>query len=201
MRRSVALVLVAALGLVACGRPSGPVEVDPDLVPFDVGRTPTPTPEVSTSTITIYLVRENLVEPVERTLVTAAPDTEAAVAALLEGPTTQEQAEGFRSAIPSVARLLSVTIEDGVAFVDLAEEFQGPAPPEEVLLRIAQVVWTLVDLPGVSGVRFSIDGAPILVPTQDAPAVDRPVTGSDYLMVRRTASPVPAAPSPTVPEP
>ena len=183
------LLSVVALALVGCARPSGPVEVDPALVPFDVGRSPTPSSGTQVRTITVYMVRDRHLEAVSRTLASAAPDAQVAIAALLQGPTTQERAAGLGSAIPMVARLLSVAVVDNVAQVDLTEEFQGPATPEEILLRVAQVVWTLVALPDVTAVRFSIDGVPISVPTEAEPAVDRPVTASDYAVLAVVPSP------------
>ncbi len=174
------LVVGLALVLTACGRPSGPVEVDADLVPFEVGRSPSPSPGAEVRTITVYLVRAGHLEPVGREIASAAPDAEAAIGALLQGPTPQEREAGLGSAIPPVTRLLSVTVLRGVAEVDLAEEFQGPATPGHVLLRVAQVVWTLVALPDVSAVRFSIDGVTISVPTEAEQATDRPVTAADY---------------------
>jgi hypothetical protein len=182
VKRLVLLLLVVAC-LASCGRPSGPVEVDPGLVPFEIGRSPTPAPGASIRTITIYLVRDGRLEPVTRTLSSDAPDAEVAIAALLDGPSSDERDAGLGSAIPPVARFLSVNVVDGVATVDLAEEFQGPATPDEVLLRVAQVVWTLSELSEVAAVRFAVEGAPIAVPTQAVPTVDRPVTVADYAML------------------
>ncbi len=194
------LLLATAVVLSACGRPSGAVEVDPALVPFDVGRSPTPVPGAPIQTVTIYLVRDGRLEPVTRTLSSAAPAAELAITALLEGPSVEEREAGLGSAIPPVARFLSVSVADGVATVDLAEEFQGPATPDEVLLRVAQVVWTLSELPEVSGVLFAVEGAPIAVPTQGGLAVSRPVTVADYPTLAE-AGPTVTPTEPSVTEP
>ncbi len=194
MRRILGLIVALALG--ACGRPSGPVEVDPALVPFEVARSATPSPGAPVRTITAYLVRDGALVPVAREVASAAPEAEAAVASLLQGPTAEEVDAGLSTAIPSVVRLLSVQVVGEVAHVDLSEEFQGPASPEEVQLRVAQVVWTLVARPEIGAVAFSIDGDPISVPTQLEPSVARPVGASDFpgFLMAGTPSPVVAEP-------
>jgi len=195
-----ALVGLLALALTGCEAPSGPVEVDPALVPFDVGRSPSPSPGAQIRTIIVYLVRGGRLEPVGRTVASSASDTQVAMGALLRGPTTEERDAGFASAIPTVVRLLSVTLSGSIAQVDLAEEFQGPAAPGDVVLRVAQVVWSLVALPDVTAVRFSIEGTPISVPTEAEPAVDRPVTTSDYAGLALASGPS-ASPAGGVSEP
>jgi spore germination protein GerM len=89
-----------------------------------------------------------------------------------------------------------VSVFDQIAEVDLSAEFQGPAPPEVILLRVAQVVWTLVGRPGITAVRFVIDGQPVSVPTDRGTPIDRPVTAPDYASVapppEATVSPSPS---------
>lgn len=179
MRKLTGLVLLALVAG-ACSRASGPVEVDPDLVPFDVARSVTPSPEVPSQTLSIYLIRDGHLIAAPRTVSADAPTSEAATAALFQGPTTEERTDGLATAIPPATQLLRITVLDSVAEIDLTDEFQNPAPPEEVLQRIAQVVWTLVGLPGITSVRFAIDGDPIAVPTDRDAAVTEPVTPADY---------------------
>lgn len=179
MRGRTALVLLALVAG-ACSTASGPVEVDPDLVPFDVARSVTPSPEVPSQTLSIYLIRDGRLIAAPRTVSAAAPTPEAAISALFQGPTTEERTDGLGTAIPPATQLLRITVLDSTAEIDLTDEFQNPAPPEEVLQRIAQVVWTLVGLPGITSVRFAIDGDPIAVPTDLDAAVTEPVTPADY---------------------
>jgi germination protein M len=113
----------------------------------------------------------------------AVSPEEAVMRALLDGPTSEERDQGLTTAVPPATGLIAVGTFEGVAEVDLSDEFQGPATPEDVLLRVAQVVWTLVALPRVNAVRFSIDGEPISVITDAQVMVDRPVTAPDYAAV------------------
>jgi spore germination protein GerM len=186
VRRFAALAALAALlALIAgaCSRASGPVEVDPALVPFDVARSATPSPEVPSQTLSIYLIRDARLIAAPRTVSADAPTPEAALSALFQGPTTQERTDGLETAIPPATQLVRITVLDSVAEIDLTDEFQNPAAPEEVLQRIAQVVWTLAGVPGVMSVRFSIDGDPIAVPTDLDAAATRPVTPADYASI------------------
>ncbi len=184
----VGLAVMLTLGSVACGGGSGPIEIASDEIPFPLERSPvTPTP-AGGSQVAIYLVQGGTLVRAERTVPTAVPAEEAVMRALLDGPTGEERAEGVTTAIPSATTLIQVGAFEGVAEVDLSDEFQGPATPEDVLLRVAQVVWTLVALPRVNAVRFSIDGEPISVITDRQVMVDRPVTAPDYAAVAPSAS-------------
>jgi hypothetical protein len=177
------LLAVGAMLLVApaCGRPSGPVEIPPQDIPFAVVRTPLATALPSDqNTFAIFLVTNDHLVQVERTLAGAVPTPNTVLVALLQGPTQTERAGKIDTKIPFQTRMLTVQVLDQVAEVDLSAEFQNPAPSRDVLLRVAQVVWTLVRVPGVTAVRFAIDGDPITVLTDRGIPVARPVTAPDY---------------------
>jgi hypothetical protein len=91
---------------------------------------------------------------------------------LLRGPSTSEAQAGLASAVPARTRLLGLTISNTVATVDLSGEFQADGGSHQaVVMRIAQVVYTLTQFRTVSGVRFAIDGQTVTtlagVPVQD----------------------------------
>jgi hypothetical protein len=65
--------------------------------------------------------------------------------------------------IPDGTRLLGLTIEDGIAVVNLSKEFNGGGGSAAVIGRFAQVVYTLTQFPTVTGVEFQVDGSPIVV--------------------------------------
>jgi hypothetical protein len=85
----------------------------------------------------------------------------AALEALLDGPTRSERTAGIGSEIPSGTQLLGVTIVKGVARVDLSSAFEAGGSSRSLQLRLAQVVYTLTQFPTVSAVRFSVDGTPV----------------------------------------
>jgi germination protein M len=105
----------------------------------------------------------------------------AALQELLAGPTQGEwNRSGITTSIPVGTRLLGVDIDNGVATVDLASEFQAGAGSGSLQLRLAQVVYTLTQFPTVRKVRFELDGAPVNVLSNRGVVVDRPVARRDY---------------------
>ena len=97
---------------------------------------------------------------VSRTLSTEKDDKyTAALKSLLTG--TKEK--GQTNVIPKKAKLLRVTVQDGIAAADFSKElqqnFSGGSTGEEML--IGSIVNTLTEFPEVQRVRILIDGAPV----------------------------------------
>jgi germination protein M len=105
----------------------------------------------------------------------------AAVNALLAGP-TQGEAKGsaITTAIPRGTRLIGITIENGVATVDLTSQFQAGGGSHSMQLRLGQVVYTLTQFPTVQKVRFELDGAPVEVFSSEGIVLKDPVGRGDY---------------------
>jgi len=78
---------------------------------------------------------------------------------LFRGTTRAEQDKGLRSLIPQGTRLLSATVKDGVALINVSEEFQFTEYGIEGYLgQLAQVVYTATTFPTVKSVQFLIEG-------------------------------------------
>jgi hypothetical protein len=100
----------------------------------------------------------------------------AAIRALLAGPTATESAERvITSAVPDGSRLLGLTIENGVATVDLSSEFESGGGSLSITVRLAQVVYTLTQFPTVESVLFEIEGRPVSVFSGEGLVLDGPV--------------------------
>ena len=100
----------------------------------------------------------------------------AAMTALLAGPTAEERADRvITTAVPSRSRLLGLTIQDGIATVDLSSDFESGGGSASVLIRLGQVVFTLTQFPTVQGVVFHIEGRPATVFSSEGIVLDRPV--------------------------
>jgi Sporulation and spore germination/Immunoglobulin-like domain of bacterial spore germination len=104
----------------------------------------------------------------------------AALEALLEGPDSFEEGYGLRTAIPDGTQLLGLSINDGIARVDLTSEFETGGGSASMQARLAQVVYTITQFPTVKGVVFSLDGEPIDVLGGEGIIIDHPLTRRDY---------------------
>lgn len=74
---------------------------------------------------------------------------------------------GLSSAIPDGTRLLGLSIEHGIATVNLSGEFATGGSLDSIYQRYAQVVYTLTQFPTVSAVLFQLDGldSPAFLPS------------------------------------
>jgi hypothetical protein len=136
--------------------------------------------------LTVFLVRGADLAPVQRR--TSARTPAAALEQLVEGPTRAEAASGIRTALAPEVVGVDQELPAGVTTVSVTRGFTALTGGNQ-LLAVAQIVWTLTDLPTVTAVRFALDGSPVEVPT-DAGLTDRPVTRDDY----RSVAPAPTSP-------
>lgn len=166
----VVLVLVAVL-VGGCGvrTESVPRNLSTGDVPYGLLEEAPPTtvtpsaPSVATAPVNVYFVRGERMYPVVRQ-VNAPASVAKALTALLFGPQEDEATAGVRSAIGPTAAIQARTVDPATYLVDLSSEFAQGSVSEQVI-GLAQVVWTATDIPGVTGVRFTLDGLPIQVPT------------------------------------
>ncbi|NLX27329.1 MAG: hypothetical protein GXY61_15445, partial [Lentisphaerae bacterium] len=81
------------------------------------------------------------------------------LSALFSGPNGAESSRNLRSLIPHGTRLLSASVKDGVATLNLSEEFQfNQFGIEGYLGQLAQIVFTATAFPTVSSVQILIEG-------------------------------------------
>jgi hypothetical protein len=137
--------------------------------------------------LTVYFVRGADLAPVERR--TSATTAVAALDLLVDGPTRAEAGSGIRTALAPEVVGVDEELPDGTTTVSVTRGFTGLTGGNQ-LLAVAQVVWTLTDLPTVTAVRFTVESAPVEVPT-DTGLTDRPVDRDDY----RSAAPVEPPPT------
>lgn len=107
---------------------------------------------------------------------------EAAIELLLEGPTADETlgTPMISTAIPGGTSLLGVTLDAGVATVDLSGEFDDGGGSFAMFARLAQVTYTMTRFPEVDGVAFSLGGEPVTVFSSEGIELDRPQERADY---------------------
>ncbi len=133
-----------------------------------------------TTQVSVWLTRGGLVEPVARTVPRVARVGAETVKSLLTGPTATETRSGFGTAVPAGTRFVDLTIEDGIAKVDLSREFEAGGGSLGLTLRLAQVTCTVGQFPTVKGVRFALAGELVSVFTGDGIVLDKPVTCDSY---------------------
>lgn len=100
----------------------------------------------------------------------------AAVTALLDGPTADERRADVASAVPDGVDLLGLTIEEGTAFIDLSDEFESGGGSTSVLLRLAQLTYTLTQFASVDDVVLLLEGERVEVFSGEGVMTDEPMT-------------------------
>jgi hypothetical protein len=81
-----------------------------------------------------------------------------ALEALLDGPTSAERAADLGTTINAGTRLNGLTIDDGVATVDLDATFVDQETPAIAVGSLSQIVFTLTQFDRIEGVVFEVDG-------------------------------------------
>jgi len=106
----------------------------------------------------------------------------AAMEALVEGPDDGEMQgiPSISSAIPEGTSIRGVTVEEGLARVDLSDEFDDGGGSFSMFARLAQVVFTLTRIEEVDQVEFLIEGEPVTVFSAEGIELDSPQERSDY---------------------
>ena len=148
--------------------------------PPTVAASPTPTTGVQQTDVSVYFLRGEHLAAARRAIPRTPQVGKAALEELLAGPTAEEQSIGFSSAIPPGTRLLGLTIENGVATVDLSGQFAEEGGSLSMTARVAQVVFTLTQFPSVQGVQFRLDGQPVEALGGEGLMLDRPVGRDDF---------------------
>jgi hypothetical protein len=85
----------------------------------------------------------------------------AALNALFAGPSEIERDAGVFSAVPQGTRLLGLSIEDGLATADLSAEYESGGGSASMLMRLAQLTFTLTQFDTVDEVLFTLEGQPV----------------------------------------
>jgi spore germination protein GerM len=81
--------------------------------------------------------------------------------ALFEGPTDAERRADVSTSINSGTDLLDLTIDDGVATVDLDDTFSAEETPAIALGSLSQIVYTLTQFDSIDEVLFQVEGDPL----------------------------------------
>jgi germination protein M len=151
---------------------------------------PTATPAPSgrgTTVVRSYFVLGSFTDneglaPVLREVPQTKAVATAAMRELLAGPDEAEMAArpAMYTAIPDGTTLLGISIANGIATVNLSQEFESGGGSASMQARVAQVVYTLTQFPTVTGVRFQLDGVPVTALGGEGIVLDQPVGRDDF---------------------
>lgn len=175
-------VVVLAVSATGCGVRSDPAprDLSASRVPYGLledapatTTTTSPTPAVPRAAVRVYFIQDDRLVWRERQV--NAPATVAkALTALLFGVQEDDVAAEMRSAIDPTASIQARALDPATYQVDLSAEF-SKGPSSEQVLALAQIVYTATAIPGVTAVRFTLDGVPIEVPTGSGSLTSEPV--------------------------
>ena len=207
MRRfSRGLAPIAALTLVlsACAPETGDTTTTAEVITTSVPTTSTTQPPTTTTTqpptttttiaaqagAVVYFLLDELEEdaggpflvPVYRDVSSSDDPAQQAVDLLLEGPTDDEMAgiPAISTAIPDGTDALGSSVEDGLATVNLSDEFDDGGGSFSMFARLAQVVYTLTRNAGIDEVEFQIEGEPVTVFSSEGIELDGAQDRSEY---------------------
>lgn len=187
MRRLLSVLLAAAvLATVAVGcAPVVPPTPTPT-TPATTGTPPatvSPAPATSTPapaapvTFKAYFTYHEKMQPAARALPGGTTAVlKGALEALLAGPTAAEKAGGLVTMVPAGTKLRGVTLSGHVAIVDFNAAFASGGGSLSMTDRLAQVVYTATQFPGVTSVTLKLDGKTIKVLGGEGIIVDHPRT-------------------------
>ena len=188
MARIGPMMVVLALIFAACGSDAGePIATVATVPPVTADTTQTPTtepaePEPPPQEATVsYLMRLQsagpFLAPVHRRLAPGQPyDVSEGLDMVLKGESFTEAGIGFGTEIPRDTELLGVTVDDGVATVDVSREFDDGAGTFTMRARLAQLVFTATQFDEVHAVRLAIDGDPVDVFSSEGLDISDPLT-------------------------
>jgi spore germination protein GerM len=183
--------LLLAVGLilaVGCSVPvdSGPKTLRAASIPADLREETSSTTTTILSTgeseeVTVYFILNDRLSPVKRR-VSPPVTVEKVLQKLFAGPTTAEQLNGYRTAISPDTTVLGAPIEARIATVNVSKNFAFGQVPEQII-AYAQVVFTAVDVAGVTGVLFALKGNRQEAPQGDGSSQSAPLSRAAYPQV------------------
>ena len=188
------LVIVTAFALAGCGisrsesaspttSPTASVPPSPTPSVASPSASPTISPSASPDARTVvsaYFLRGQFVGTAHRSVVATDAPAAASLRELLVGPTAEERAAGLHTQIPAGTRLLGLTIRDDLATVDLSGEFAAGVDPREDRGDSRRSSTRSRSSRTSSGVRFRIDGVPLIFVNGEGAAQTRRQTRRSF---------------------
>lgn len=165
MKRLIAMAATLAALTTACAESGaqslGPApSSDPASPSASPTASPTPSP-TQTMTYELWFTYDGYLFVTYRTEPFTAGVGMRALEMLLGGPTDAEDAAKVGTSINPGTRLLGLSIDEGVATVDLDEAFRAEETPAIAVDSLSQIVYTLTQFDSIQEVLFQVDGTPL----------------------------------------
>ncbi|MCU1361522.1 MAG: hypothetical protein JWN99_2811 [Ilumatobacteraceae bacterium] len=200
MRRTFALLLIGAMAATGCS-------VAPDNTPRDIDsgaldivvQNQSNVGQAAAGSGRIYLLAPEVpgeparVQSVARDL---DDDVKTVMDALLAGPNTDEFEKRYRTGLPAGMRVLNITRRArGVVELNVDDAITT-LRGDDLILALAQIVYTLNDVNGITGIDITVQGSDSRWPAGNGELQDDPLTVYDYPGLEPTTQPAyPAVPS------
>lgn len=186
-RKLLGIALLVALVATACSDDDddpAAVSAAPSAVPSTSAPAtadPTPAPATVVQPMRLWLTLEEFTGLTTRNAKVTPPRfATAAMTELLKGPSRQEAANGWGTAIPAGSELLGIDLDEGVATVDLSSEFESGGGSLSARMRLAQLVYTLTEFRTIQSVALEIEGRPATTFSSEGIVIDGPLTRADF---------------------
>lgn len=188
-RKALRCVVACLLAAVALLIPSGCTVVKMDSPPSwlsgSSGTTMTPQPASSRTTTSTdfiaYFVKGSRLTIAPRGSSPARVSPDEAMRILLAGPTSAERKSGMRSEIPAGTKVNALDVDFyRTARLDLSAEFASGVNGKPGAPRVAQIVYTLTQLGGITAVQITIDGRKVQQMGSDRLDLMQPKTRADF---------------------
>ncbi|MDD4178805.1 MAG: GerMN domain-containing protein [Candidatus Margulisbacteria bacterium] len=130
--------------------------------------------------LNIYFLKGGKLSAVERALAPDRSPLKQAADALIAGPTREERSNGYSTMIPPGTRTIWIVEKNGVAIINLnrkLEAYGGGASRVEGL--VAQIVYTLTDIPGIEKTWIWMAGEKEIVLGGEGLILDKPLSRRD----------------------
>ncbi|MCE5202886.1 MAG: GerMN domain-containing protein [Actinomycetia bacterium] len=148
--------------------------------PADDGSVTDATPAAEPVTLKLYFPRGETLGVVTREVPATKAVATAALKELLNGTTDTDALYGFHTEIPKKTSLRSVTVKNKIATVDLTDAFDDGGGSLSMMMRVAQVVYTLTQFSTVQSVVFEMNGKPVEALGGEGIILDHPQKRSDW---------------------
>jgi spore germination protein GerM len=132
------------------------------------------------NTIKVYFFRREKMVAVERALRPDQSPLRQALLSLLAGPNQKEREQGIITQFPFGVKVLGIALKNGIATVNLSARINAyGGGATRVRGMIAQVVYTVTELPGIEKVWIWVEGKSEVTLGSEGLVLDKPLRRND----------------------